>query len=181
MSEEAITLSQIGAFVPFPSDLLDEQMPQLKDTEWRLLCVVVRQTLGWQDGMGKGRKRRDWLSQKQLMARTGRNSAALSAAIDVLVRKNLIECCNAQGEPLATPQQRRRHRGRVYFALAKSRLTGAAPTVTLKRSSEDIRAAYPEVSTPRIYSGWASAGKIAEQLDYPNKSEVQKSNWTKET
>ena len=47
---------------PFPSHLLDDAMPLLSDTEWRVLCVVVRQTLGWEDGQG-GRKREDWLTQ----------------------------------------------------------------------------------------------------------------------
>jgi len=70
MEDETVTLEEVGAFVPFPSALLDEWLPRLKDTEWRLLCVVVRQTLGWKNG--KGRKRRDWMSQSQLMKRTGR-------------------------------------------------------------------------------------------------------------
>ena len=86
---EAVEL--LAPFTAIPNVLIDEVMPTLKDTEWRLLCVIARQTLGWVDKNGK-RKQRDWMSQSQLIARTGRNSAALSTALDVLVRENLIEC-----------------------------------------------------------------------------------------
>ncbi len=170
MIEPEIPFSQIGAFVPFPTALVDEQMPHLKDTEWRLLCVIVRQTLGWQSG--KGRKKRDWMSQSQLMTRTGRNSAALSAALDALVRKNLIECCDKEGEPLITPQQRRRHRGRVYFALTSATLFKAAPpkpsSKVRKPSPGDMNWA-PHLRrrfTQRISNGWTKAIEVADELDY---------------
>ena len=185
MAEPEIQLSQIGAFVPFPTALMDEQMPHLKDTEWRLLCVIVRQTVGWQSG--KGRKKRDWMSQTQLMARTGRNSAALSAALDVLVRKNLIECSDVDGEPLTTPQQRRRHRGRVYFALTPAILLKVAPVESVstarKLSSADMNAGGHLRSRvkQRISNGWAKAIEVADDLDYTPKSEVRKAKRTKET
>lgn len=119
-TDNGLDLSTVGAWVPFPSVFLDEVMPSLGDTEWRLLCVIVRQTLGWQQEPGAHsgrRKQRDWMSQKQLITRTGRSSAALSAALDALVRKKLVECSDKRGEPLSTSAQRRRHRGRVYFSL----------------------------------------------------------------
>lgn len=93
-------------------------MPDLSGTEWRLLCVVVRQTLGWQQGGNPAaRKSRDWLTHRQLKARTGRASAAVSQAIDRLVRKNLIQVQNAEGQLLLTPQERRRCQGRLFFSL----------------------------------------------------------------
>jgi len=127
---EQVTLEQVGAFVPFPSVLLDQWLPRLKDTEWRLLCVVVRQTLGWKSG--KGRKRRDWMSQSQLMKRTGRYSAALSCALDALVREGLLCCSTNEGKPLLMPQERRQYRGRIY---SRSRAEGyrkAASTFSWK-------------------------------------------------
>lgn len=102
---------------PFPNYLLNEVMPALKDTEWRLLCVVVRQTLGWKDVSSGGRKSSDWLTRAQLMKKTGRNSEALSHALDSLVQQNLIEARNKSGQPLRTPSQRRQVRGRIYYAL----------------------------------------------------------------
>ena len=37
-------------FAAFPCVLIDRLMPTLKDTEWRLICVIVRQTVGWGAG-----------------------------------------------------------------------------------------------------------------------------------
>lgn len=110
-----------------PNFLLDEVMPRLSDTQWRLLCVIVRQTLGWQ-AEGKSvkrkpgqqnnpRKERDWLSHAQFKARTGRQSAAVCAAIEELVQQKLIEVQDAQGRSLATPQERRRVHSRLFYRL----------------------------------------------------------------
>jgi len=103
---------------PVPNDLLDRVMPTLRDTELRVLLVVVRQTLGWQDGPDPSRrKERDWLTQSQLMRRTGRASEAVSAAIDGLVRARLIEVQDKWGRPLVTPAERRRFLGKLYYRL----------------------------------------------------------------
>ena len=162
MDKPDVQLSDLGAFVPFPTILLDEQMPKLKDTEWRLLCVVVRQTLGWQTA--KGRKRRDWMTQRQLIGRTGRNSAALSAALDALVRKNLVECLDSKGEPLTTPQQRRNHRGRVYFALAARLLEKEVVSISQRVTSVD------NTPTMRVYAGWTKVGAIFQKQYAPEQN-----------
>jgi len=105
---------------PFPNVLIDEVMPRLKDTSWRVLCIIVRQTLGWQDQTSNNRKERDWLTRSQLRARTGRNSEAIAMAIDALVRQGYIIAQNSDGVPLNTPQKRRANRGRIYYGLTKS-------------------------------------------------------------
>ncbi len=108
-----------GGTTPMPNFLLDQVMPTLSDTQWRLLCVIARQTLGWQVGKGKSgqRKQRDWLTHAQLKARTGRASAALCKAVDELVRRHLIEVQDAQGRPLSTPHERRRARSQLFYRL----------------------------------------------------------------
>ncbi|MCX6377864.1 MAG: hypothetical protein NT023_00075 [Armatimonadetes bacterium] len=102
---------------PFPNQLLDTEMPCLSDTEWRILCVLVRQTLGWQEQDGGKRKWRDWLTNTQLKARTGRESAAISRAIQSLLVKRLIVVEDSEGKPLLASQQRQSQRGRLYFRL----------------------------------------------------------------
>ena len=103
---------------PVPNNLLDRVMPTLRDTELRVLLVVVRQTLGWQDGPDPSqRKERDWLTQNQLMRRTGRASEAVSAAVDGLVQARLIEVQDKSGRPLVTPAERRRFLGKLYYRL----------------------------------------------------------------
>lgn len=104
-----------GGWTPFPNGLLDTRMPALRDTEWRVLCVVVRQTLGWKEG--KGRRRRDWLSHSQLKRRTGRAGEAVSRAVDNLVRQGLLEVRDEKGHLLLTKEKRRRSMGRLSYAL----------------------------------------------------------------
>lgn len=104
-------------FTPVPNILLDEIMPQLTDTQWRLLCVIVRQTLGWQQHGLAQRKESDWLTHRQLKARTGRSSEAVSHALDALVRCHLVEVWSDQGIMLTTPAERRRTSGRLLFRL----------------------------------------------------------------
>ena len=115
---------------PVPNALLDDWMQELTDTELRVLLVVTRQTLGFQEkpsrsqpfqGKAKGsasRRARDWITHTQLKQKTGRASAAVSGAIDGLVRKRLLEVCTPDGTPLSTPQERRRWRGKMFFSLA---------------------------------------------------------------
>jgi hypothetical protein len=100
---------------PFPNFLLDRVMPRLTDTEWRLLCVIVRQTFGWHLGGGV-RKKADWMSHFQLKQRTGRESAAISRAIAGLVRAGLIAVRDEHGRPLYTAYMRRRSHEHLVFS-----------------------------------------------------------------
>ena len=111
-------------------------MPRLRDTELRVLLVVLRQTWGWKaDGWRshggesgntdtgnrqatndkKPTKRRDWLSHRQLCRRTGRGSEAVSGAVASLTASGLIIVEDVGGTPLTTPEERRRCLGRLYF------------------------------------------------------------------
>jgi hypothetical protein len=117
---------------PFPNVLLDRWMPRLKDTEWRLLCVVVRQTLGWQ-GVDGTRKQQDWLTHSQLRAKTGRSSEAVSHALDSLVKQGLLEVRDEVGLLMDTPAKRRKHLGRLFLALGSACLL--SPTLNDKGDS----------------------------------------------
>ena len=116
--------SQGATWHPVPTWLVDEVMPRLRDTELRVLLVVVRQTLGWQEGPDPmHRKERDWLTQSQLLRRTGRASEAVSRAVDALVRAGLIEVLDQAGSALVTPAERRRHLRRLYYRLSQHSLS----------------------------------------------------------
>lgn len=121
-------MSLTDGTVPVPNALIDRVMPTLRDTELRVLVIVVRQTLGWQVGNDpRQRKERDWLTQSQLMRRTGRASGAVSRAVDALVRRGLIDVLDSKGNPLVTPAERRRCLGRLYYRLAGGAGTDAPP------------------------------------------------------
>lgn len=74
-----------------PNFLLDRLLPELKDTELRLLLVIVRQTLGWQR---EGRP--VIISYRTLMKRTGRGSEAVSKAIRALHARGVIHSPHAK-------------------------------------------------------------------------------------
>ena len=115
-------MSRAAAWHPVPVRLVDEVMPGLRDTELRVLLVVLRQTWGWRaDRFGENgaHKRRDWLSHRQLCRRTGRGSDAVSAAVASLSASGLIIVEDAGGRPLPTPEERRRCLGRLYFRLGE--------------------------------------------------------------
>ena len=141
--------------VPFPAVLLDQAMPRLTDTEWRLLCVVVRQTLGWQDKETGGRKQKDWLTQVQLTARTGRTAKPVAQAVSSLTAKQLIQVVSDQGDTLLTPQQRRRHPGRHWFQLHpqwnNAWEAGAVEKKNAAPSSDAHREASPDGVSPHEY------------------------------
>ena len=147
----------VPAYTPFPNHLLDTVMPTLSDTEWRVLCVIVRATRGWEAENGQ-RKQADWLTQSQLKARTGRASAAISHAIDGLVQKNLVAVCDEAGTLLCTPQERRGCAGRLLFRVAEQ--------------DQDARQAFsPQDAT-------LESGSMAHAC---SQSEVHKAKTTKET
>lgn len=137
---------------PFPNHLIDRELPRLRDTEWRLLCVVVRQTVGWRRASGE-RKESDWLTQSQLMRRTGRSSEALAAAIDGLVKRGLIRVRSVAGDDLPTASLRRRHRGHLYYSLAEKANT--EKRIRQKKNDTKMR------TDPRPRkSGWQRVGSI---------------------
>jgi hypothetical protein len=105
--------------------LIDEVMPALRDTEWRVLCVVVRGTLGWREG--DGRKRRDWITHSQLKRRTGRASEAVSRAVQSLVRRGYLIVSDESGVELLSPHRRRRSGSRLYFQLSPAITSRARP------------------------------------------------------
>jgi hypothetical protein len=110
--------TDLAPIVPMPSFYLDQVMPALTDSEWRVLCVVIRQTLGWIDPENFGeRKQRDWLTQSQFRIRTGKSRDSLSRALVGLLAKNLIRIENREGTLLDTPRKRQMAREHLYYSL----------------------------------------------------------------
>ena len=102
---------------PFPNVLIDQVMPRLRDTEWRVLVIIVRATLGWIDPLTGMRKQRERLSSQQLRRRAGRESAAVSAALDVLHAARIILIRDQEGNSVDSASARRRARRRFFYSL----------------------------------------------------------------
>ena len=104
--------------VPVPALYIDRIMPALTDPEWRIICIVIRQTLGWVDPhKPSSRKQRDWISHSQFKAKTGKSSDAISRAIDGLVQVGLLIVEREDGHLMSHPHARRRARCRLYYRL----------------------------------------------------------------
>lgn len=83
-----IKLSKVGELTPWtrtPNIIIDRLMPKLRDTEFRLLIILIRSTVGWNRG-GSPVK----LSYRMLEQRTGRSSEAISKALYQLHKLGLI-------------------------------------------------------------------------------------------
>jgi phage replication O-like protein O len=161
----------LKATTPFPNALLDAVMPRLKDTEWRLLCVIVRQTLGWQEKGQSSRKESDWLTQTQLVQRTGRDRAAISRAIESLVQQRIITVRNEKGLLLQSPAARRQCRGRLYFGLHPNFLSNGN-TGDLEIENSSAKSEYREPFSNSLLHTQTT------KSEYRN---VPKANTTKET
>lgn len=112
----------LAPVVPVPAVYFDDSMPYLSDAEWRVLCIIIRQTLGWVDKeQVGGRKRRDWISQSQFREKTGKSRDSISRAIAGLLRHELIVIENRDGELMHTARSRQQARDRLYYRLNLSR------------------------------------------------------------
>ena len=157
---------------PFPNRLLDDIMPLVTDTEWRVVCVITRQTLGWHNTETGGRKTRDWLTHKQLQAKTGRAGAAISQAIEGLVDKALICVEDADGNLLTSAAERRRTQGRLYYRLQQTRLQAETNSEALTLESE-ARSSQTEAATSETILRKAKTTKENENKNYsPTASDV---------
>ena len=92
---------------PVPNVILDIYLKELNSAELKVLLIVIRQTLGWADRRGMfGRKETDWISGSQLRQKTGSSKRAITTAIDLLVRKKIIEILDEWGNVLKYPEER---------------------------------------------------------------------------
>ena len=107
---------------PVPNALFDVHLRDLKVAELKMLLVVVRQTLGWYDSTAaKGRKEKDWISNSQLLNKTGCSRRSVCSAMDALVSKGLVLVMDIAGTRLMQPAQRK-GKTRLYYRLAPTLL-----------------------------------------------------------
>ncbi|MES2461993.1 MAG: replication protein [Armatimonadota bacterium] len=152
-----LQLSVDYPFVPVPTAFFNV-LPSLSGSEAKVLLCVLRQTAGWRTRSGE-RKTSDWISQSQFKAKTGLASAAISRAIDVLVRQGLLVAEDGSGNLLSTAADRRRLRGRVFFGVPPGPLpagvvgTGASETGIRKTNRTKESSPTKELSHPPMGRG----------------------------
>jgi len=104
---------------PTPNIIFNGLMRRMNGTEFKIVMLVVRATLGWEaDKETHMRKVEDWISSKQLELKTGRKRSSLSPAIDHCINEGWIEARSKKGEILETAKKRSGNN--LYFRLGKS-------------------------------------------------------------
>lgn len=78
-------------FTAFSNDLIDHIMPRVSPSAWKVLTVILRQTLGWLDRKTGSRKEWDEISYSQFMKRTGiGSSGTIRRALEELLELGYI-------------------------------------------------------------------------------------------
>jgi hypothetical protein len=151
---------------PTPNIIFNGLMRKMNDTEFRIVMLVVRATLGWIADKESGmRKVEDWISSSQLREKTGRQSGAISKAIDHCIQEGWIEARNKNGEILDTKEKRKGKN--LYFRLGKSILFDTSS------ESEDVVVKDKKDYPPLRFSSPTSSENEVQPL--------RKANTTKET
>jgi len=104
-----------------PNIILDEWISRLSGPEFKILMLLVRQTIGWMQDKDTGRRKdRDWMNIKQIMRKTGiKSDRTISKAIAKLSDQlKIIETVTESGFPLESPKKREEHSGKIYYRLS---------------------------------------------------------------
>jgi phage replication O-like protein O len=101
---------------PVPNIVFDLHLPNLSESELKVLLIIIRQTYGWIDPYTKKRKSRDWISHSQFQKKTNLSRRSISEALKSLSTKNIISITDFKGEPLYYSWERKGKR-RLYFQL----------------------------------------------------------------
>ena len=105
---------------PVPNMVFDVYLKDLKLAELKVLLIIIRQTLGWEDKNNKlGRKKLDWISNSQLVKKSGSSARSINDAIRFLSDNKLIEVISQSGELLDTSCKRKGQQ-KLYYRLTNA-------------------------------------------------------------
>lgn len=97
-------------YTKIPDYFIDQLMPILTGSEFKILIYIARKTIGWN-------KERDRISHRQFL-KTGVKPRSISRAIASLEAKNLIEITDQKGNILY-PQNRKQN-AQIYYSCGQS-------------------------------------------------------------
>ena len=78
-----MTISKLN-HTQVPNDILDKYLPTLSGSEFKVILVICRQTIGWH-------KDTDFISNSQLVKKTGLSEGSVQTAVRGLEEKELIK------------------------------------------------------------------------------------------
>lgn len=90
-----------------PNKLLDTHLPNLTESELKILLVIIRQTNGWIDKHTGKRKTKDRITQSQFRIKTGLSKRIISKTLKMLSDKCLINVFDRNHNLLKNSLERR--------------------------------------------------------------------------
>jgi hypothetical protein len=117
-----------------PNFLFDAFLPQLTESELKVLLTVIRQTLGWLDKRTGQRKLRDRISSYQFQQKTGLSRRVITTTIQSLLHKNLLLITDSKGAFLCSAHERQ-GKSRLYYSIANP---AHKPTSTCAESVPEL-------------------------------------------
>ncbi len=157
---------------PTPNELYNGEMPKMSDTELRIVLIVTRATLGWEeDPITKMRKQEDWLSYYQLKKRTGRGYTAIAKAINGCIKNKWVEARDDKGNVLKKKNDRIGKK--IYYRLGRiflDRITTSPESEEVKPTSSESEISQSEISECEAYK----RNTITKEKTIQNKEETKK-------
>lgn len=75
-----------------PNQLFDVLMPRCSGPAFKVLCYMIRRTLGWTDAFGNPQEEQLSITHSQISAKAGVSSAHIRVALQELIALHAIEC-----------------------------------------------------------------------------------------
>ncbi|MBK9715966.1 MAG: replication protein [Saprospiraceae bacterium] len=97
----------IFQYTQIPNKLLDTHLPNLTESELKILLVIIRQTNGWIDKHTGKRKTKDRITQSQFRIKTGLSKRIISKTLKMLSDKDLISIYDRKHNLLKNSLERR--------------------------------------------------------------------------
>lgn len=98
----------LGGFTAMPNSLFT-LLPGLTGAQWKIICIIVRQTIGRQ-------RKQAPIAHRYFIGATGLASSTVSEAISFLVSERVLVVLDGNGRELGNALQRQR-RGQLTFRL----------------------------------------------------------------
>lgn len=90
-----------------PNEIFDKHLPNLTESEIKILLVIIRQTYGWIDTNTGKRKCRDRITQSQFVSKAGLSPRIVSKTLKMLSDKGLIAITDVYSKLLNNAQDRK--------------------------------------------------------------------------
>lgn len=99
-----------------PNEIFDKHLPNLTESEIKILLVIIRQTYGWIDTNTGRRKVRDRITQSQFVSKAGLSHRIVSKALKMLSDKEFIVITDVNSKSLNNPMDRK-GKAVLYYSL----------------------------------------------------------------